>query len=45
MPLFILRRCIQTVDVPFVMLLRVFAVVYAIGSPLDPRVRIRWASE
>ena len=45
MPLFNLRRCIHTVNVPFVVSLRVFAGVYAIGSPPDPRVRIGWASE
>lgn len=35
MPFFILRRCLQAVNVLVVMSLLVFAGVYAIGSPLD----------
>ena len=35
MPLFVLRRFIQAINVLFVMSLLVFAGVYAIGSPLD----------
>lgn len=35
MPFFILRRCLQAINVLVVMSLLVFAGVYAIGSPLD----------